>query len=81
MKLDVYLKQHRRSQAEFAAALRPPVSQALVSQWVLGKTAVSLHYSLEIGRETSGEVTPQDCVSMLQRKGCGRGKKQGRAHA
>lgn len=54
MKLDTYLKERGQSQADFGASLTPPVTQALVSQWILGKTAVSLHYSLEIFRKTGG---------------------------
>lgn len=81
MKLDVYLKQQNQTQAEFGASLTPPVTQALVSQWVLGKTAVSLHYSLEIVRKTEGAVTVEDCLEMLQREARTRSKRLDPAHA
>lgn len=81
MKLDVYLKQQGLTQAEFGASLSPPVSQGLVSQWIQGKTAVSLHYCLEIGRETDGLVTAQDCHEMLVRDVRSRSKKSGAAYA
>lgn len=81
MHLSEYLKEQGRSQAQFGASLRPPVSQALVSQWALGHTAVSLHYSIEIERETSGVVTVRDCAAMLQRQHKGRARQQGRSHA
>ena len=80
MKLDTYLKERGQSQADFGASLTPPVTQALVSQWILGKTAVSLHYSLEIFRKT-GAVTAEDCLEMLQREARTRSKRLEAAHA
>lgn len=81
MKLDTYLKERGQSQADFGASLTPPVTQALVSQWILGKTAVSLHYSLEIFRKTGGAVTAEDCLEMLQREARTRSKRLEAAHA
>ena len=80
MKLDTYLKERGQSQADFGASLTPPVTQALVSQWILGKTAVSLHYSLEIFRKTGGGYA-EDCLEMLQREARTRSKRLEAAHA
>lgn len=81
MNLGEYLKRHTKSQTSFGASLTPPVTQALVSQWILGKTAISLHYSLEIGRVTGGAVTAEDCSAMLQRDSRTRSGKPGHVRA
>ncbi|MFJ2989979.1 hypothetical protein ACIPF8_19100 [Collimonas sp. NPDC087041] len=35
-----------------------------MSQWILGKTRITLDYALQIEPETGGLVTPQDCADM-----------------
>lgn len=64
MHLDEHLKESGQSQTEFGADLKPPASQALVSQWIRGITRVTLDYALQIERVTRGRVTPQDCADM-----------------
>jgi DNA-binding transcriptional regulator YdaS (Cro superfamily) len=66
MHLDEHLKESGQSQTEFGADLKPPASQALVSQWIRGVTRVTLDYALQIDRATCGRVTPQDCADMFQ---------------
>lgn len=66
MHLDAHLKKTRQSQAEFGSTLVPPVSQALVSQWIRGETRVTLLYALQINARTEGAVTPQDCADMYK---------------
>ena len=64
MHLETYLKETGQSQAAFGAKLNPPASQGLVSQWIRGVTRITLHYSIEIVRESEGVVSPQDCADM-----------------
>lgn len=64
MSLGTYLKDVGRSQAEFGSTLVPPVSQGQMSQWILGKTRITLDYALQIDKETEGRVTPQICAAM-----------------
>lgn len=58
MKLDAYLSDPGRSNAELAAALR--VSPVLVSQWRTGARAVPIERCVAIERATSGAVTRLD---------------------
>ncbi|WP_211474795.1 hypothetical protein [Collimonas humicola] len=64
MTLAKYLKDTGRSQAEFGSTLSPPVSQGQVSQWILGRTRITLAYALQIESETQGRVPPQDSAAM-----------------
>jgi DNA-binding transcriptional regulator YdaS (Cro superfamily) len=64
MHLATYLKETGRSQAEFGSTLLPPVSQGQMSQWILGRTRVTLDYALQIETGTEGKVTPKDCAEM-----------------
>lgn len=64
MHLDTHLKETGQSQAAFGARLNPPASQGLMSQWIRGVTRITLHYALQIDRETGGAVSPQDCADM-----------------
>lgn len=67
MQLDEYLKSTGQRQSDFGAALHPPATQALVSQWVRGVTRVTLAHALQINKVTNGQVTPQDCADMYRR--------------
>lgn len=66
MHLDKYLKEASLSQSDFGSRLVPPASQGLISQWVRGITRITLDYALQIERESSGAVTPQDCADMYK---------------
>lgn len=65
MHLENYLKESGQSQGTFGAKLIPPASQGLVSQWVRGVTRITLDYALQIDRESTGLVSPQDCSDMF----------------
>lgn len=65
MHLEEHLKETKQSQGDFGRRLTPPASQGLVSQWVRGITRITLDYALQIDRETSGSVSPQDCADMF----------------
>lgn len=45
--------------------LVPPVSQGQLSQWIKGKTRVTLSYALQINELSNGLVTPKDCAAMV----------------
>lgn len=64
MKLVDYLEQKQLSQADFGRSLVPPVSQGLVSQWVMGVTRISLSRAIEIRNKTKNAVTIEDCAAM-----------------
>lgn len=64
MHLADYRKKEGLSQKQFGARLDPPVGQTLVSQWECGITRVTLHYSVEIARETKQRVSAKDCLAM-----------------
>lgn len=66
MHLGDFLKREGKSQADFGTSLNPPVSQALISQWLRGVTRITLSYALDIERMTRGQVTPQDCADMVR---------------
>jgi DNA-binding transcriptional regulator YdaS (Cro superfamily) len=68
MRLDEYLRDHGETQSDFAERLDPPVTQGLVSQWVLGTTRISLARALEIETLTNNEVTARDCAAMFVAK-------------
>lgn len=72
MQLNDYLKRKGQSQRDFGITLVPPASQALVSQWILGITRVTLAYALQIEKTTGGDVTPQDCADMYRGNGPGK---------
>lgn len=65
MQLHSYLKQTGLSQGEFGQKLAPVASQGLVSQWIRGKTRITLDYALQIETATEGQVTPKDCSEMF----------------
>lgn len=60
MQLAPYLKEKKITQAAFGEMLDPPVTQALVSQWIRGQTQVTLSYALQIERQSNGAVTCKD---------------------
>jgi DNA-binding transcriptional regulator YdaS (Cro superfamily) len=64
MQLPEYRQLHRLSQKEFGELLEPPASPGLVSQWECGVTRITLDYALQIGRQTSQAVTPEECAAM-----------------
>jgi DNA-binding transcriptional regulator YdaS (Cro superfamily) len=68
MHLKDYLKAERLSQEAFGAQVNPPVHQTLVSQWINGETAVTLHYSFQIFKATKENVTPKECLDMYIKK-------------
>lgn len=65
MQLHSYLKKTGQSQGEFGQRLIPVASQGLVSQWIRGKTRITLDYALQIESVTGSEVTPKDCAEMF----------------
>jgi DNA-binding transcriptional regulator YdaS (Cro superfamily) len=65
MHLNLHLKETGQTQAAFGQRLIPTASQGLVGQWLRGVTRITLHYALEIKRESGGAVTPQDCADMF----------------
>jgi DNA-binding transcriptional regulator YdaS (Cro superfamily) len=65
MQLHSYLKETGISQGEFGQRLTPIASQGLVSQWIRGKTRITLAYALQIEEATDGKVTPKDCGDMF----------------
>ncbi|MBN9356203.1 helix-turn-helix transcriptional regulator [Herbaspirillum huttiense] len=65
MQLHSYLKQAGLSQGEFGQKLSPVASQGLVSQWIRGKTRITLDYALQIADATEGQVSPKDCAEMF----------------
>ena len=80
MKLDTYLKERGQSQADFGASLTPPVTQALVSQWILGKPPFRCTTRWRSSGRP-GAVTAEDCLEMLQREARTRSKRLEAAHA
>lgn len=56
MDLKTYLKASKKTQTQFATELRPPVTQGVVSQWILGKTRISAERCRDIERATGGRV-------------------------
>ena len=64
MQLDLYLKKTATSQTTFGLKLFPPVSQGQLSQWIRGKTRITLSYALQINELSNGLVTPKDCADM-----------------
>lgn len=65
MQLQSYLKEIKQSQDEFGQKLVPMASQGLISQWIRGKTRITLDYALQIESLTAGAVSPQDCADMF----------------
>lgn len=68
MRLDEYRKKEKLSQDGFGKQLTPHASQALISQWELGDTAITLTRALNIQEVTGGEVSVQDCADMYKSK-------------
>lgn len=68
MHLKNYLKTARQIQSDFGQQLSPPVSQGLVSQWLRGRTRITLHYALQIKAATGGQVSPQELNTMYAKK-------------
>lgn len=68
MKLDEYLKKTGQSQSDFGLSLDPPVSQALVSQWINGATRITLDRAIEMRILSNGEVSVDDCANMYADK-------------
>ncbi|KKB61528.1 hypothetical protein WM40_22565 [Robbsia andropogonis] len=66
MRLDEYLKASGTSQAAFAAKFTPPLSQGLVSQWLRGKTRITLDQAIQIRELSDGKVTVDDCAAMFE---------------
>jgi DNA-binding transcriptional regulator YdaS (Cro superfamily) len=66
MRIDQYLEEQGLTQAALASLLDPPVTQSLVSQWIRGRTRITLEQALGIERLTSGKVSPQDCAAMFR---------------
>lgn len=65
MKLDVYLSEKKLSQNDLGGQLLPPVTQGLISQWLSGKTRITLDYALQIQQLSGGLVSPQDCSDLF----------------
>lgn len=65
MHLRQHLKETGQTQAAFGRRLIPAASQGLLGQWLRGVTRITLHYALEIERESGGAVTPQDSSDMF----------------
>lgn len=66
MQLQQFLTEERLSQSGFGAMLAPGASQGLVSQWISGKTRITLSYAMQIQSISKGKVTPQDCYDMFK---------------
>lgn len=66
MRVDQYLEEVGLTQAAFASRLVPPVTQSLVSQWVRGRTRITLEQALAIEGMTGGKVSPRDCAEMYR---------------
>lgn len=64
MRLDSFLKENKLSQREFGQRLVPAVTQGLMSQWIKGKTRITLDYALQISDLSGGRVSPRDCALM-----------------
>lgn len=67
MHLAKWLEKRGMRQDDFGAQLVPPVTQALVSQWVRGVTRMTLDYALQTKRITRGKVAPEDCADMYDK--------------
>ena len=67
MDLEEFLKTRSWTQADLAARYDPPISQGLVSQWMRGRTRMTLEYALQTEAITEGMVSPQDCAGMFDR--------------
>lgn len=67
MDLEDFLKECGWTQADLAARYEPPISQGLVSQWMRGRTRMTLDYALQTERITAGRVTPSDCASLFDK--------------
>lgn len=66
MQLQQYLTDESISQASFGLMLSPGASQGLVSQWLSGKTRITLNYALQIQALSKGLVTPQECYDLYK---------------
>ncbi len=65
MRLDDYLKEAKLSQEAFSLKFQPRVTQGLVSQWIRGKTRISLDQAIHIRTITNGAVSVDDCAAMF----------------
>lgn len=65
MHLADFLKAKGLTQSAFGQMLEPPVSQGLVSQWLVGKVRMTLDQALKTKQLSSGLVTPEDCAALF----------------
>lgn len=68
MRIDEYREKYGLSQAAFGEKLTPKAGQALVSQWELGNTRITIDRALNIQEVTGVEVTVHDCAAMYGAK-------------
>lgn len=64
MHLAEFLKTEGLTQAAFGRMFDPPVSQGLVSQWLLGRVRMTLEQALRTKQVSGGHVTPEDCAAL-----------------
>lgn len=65
MQLSDYLKANGLKQAAFGQKFDPPVSQGLVSQWLVGKVRMTLDQALQTKALSGGLVTPEECAALF----------------
>lgn len=68
MRIDEYRAKHGLSQEGFGDKLTPKAGQALVSQWELGTTRITLDRAMNIEAVTKKAVTIRDCAAMYGAK-------------
>lgn len=66
MNLSTWRQSQSMSQAELGAALNPPVSQGLISQWESGRTRITLDYANQIHMLSAQAVTQNDCADLYK---------------
>jgi len=64
MYLRDYLRENQLTQVRFAEKFSPPVTQSVVSDWIRGKSRITLAHALQIQKITGGQVTPEDCAAL-----------------
>lgn len=71
MQLSEFLKAKGLTQSAFGQLFEPPVSQGLVSQWLVGRVRMTLDQALQAKSLSRGLVCPEDCAALFrsQREG------------
>lgn len=77
MHLADFLKVNNLTQAAFGQMFEPPVSQGLVSQWLVGKVRMTLDQALQTKRLSNELVTPEECATLFEARRDGASESHG----